>query len=1137
MNKVKDTINTVVREFKLSTLALKNKNTVFLLTLVLGLYGMFSYISLPKELNPDIVMPTILVQTVYPGNAPVDIENLITRPIEKEVETIKGIKQLNSTSAQDVSLIIVEFNTNIEIKQALQDVKDAVDKAKPELPNDLSIYGDPVVTDIEFSEFPILNINLSGDYSLVELKEYAEYLEDEIESVYEVSRVEIQGINDREIKINVDLHKLESYQINFDKIEQAIAAENVSISSGDVKLGGTRRSIRTIGEFANMKEIENIIVKNEKQKVVYLKDVAEVIDGYAEPNSFSRLNKEPVVSLQVIKKSGENILATTDKVYKILDDSKANHSLPENLNISITNDSSDMIRQQLSDLENSIILGMLFVIIVLFFFLGTRNALFVGIAIPMSMMISFVVISLLGVRINMVVLFALILALGMLVDNAIVVVENIVRYRTKGYSLFESARQAVGEIAMPIISSTLTTLAAFFPLLFWDGLMGEFMKYMPMTLIIVLASSLFVALVIIPVFASTFDPIKISNESNKRRILIIIAILWAIAAVFYVFSFNVLANLIVIGSLITLFNIYYFKSKGRWFQDVFLPKLENYYLKVLQYALRGKHPYFVLIGTFFLLIFTILFLIVRQPKVEFFPSGDPKYINVLAELPVGTDITATNTFMMELEADVFEILEPYNGIVESVLTNVGNGSNSESDMFAAGETPHKGRITVTFVDFEYRGDFNTSSITKEISNAVLDQYAGVQVSVEKAAEGPPTGKPINIEISGRDFEKILETVDEMQSHIEEANIPGIEGFKLDLDIGKPEMLIHINRNKARRFEVSTGQIATTLRTALFGKEISDYKVGEDEYPIQLRLMDKYRYDVPSLLNQKMTFQNQNGHWVQMPISAFAAIEYSSTYDAVKRKDLDRVVTLYSNVVEGYNANEINILIKERLESFRMPNGYEYAFTGEQEEQQESMEFLMRALVIALCLILLILVSQFNSVAKPLLILASVLFSTIGVFGGLATFNMNIIIIMTGIGIVSLAGVVVNNAIVLIDYIDLLKRRKRVELGMEEKVILSKEESVKCVVEGGKTRLRPVLLTAITTILGLIPMAVGLNINFATLLSDFDPQFRIGGDMVMFWGPLSWTVIFGLAFATFLTLIIVPTMYHIAYLIKLKIYKG
>ena len=1136
MNKVKDTINTVVREFKLSTLALKNKNTVFLLTLVLGLYGMFSYISLPKELNPDIVMPTILVQTVYPGNAPVDIENLITRPIEKEVETIKGIRQLNSTSAQDVSLIIVEFNTNIEIKQALQDVKDAVDKAKPELPNDLSIYGDPVVTDIEFSEFPILNINLSGDYSLVELKEYAEFLEDEIESVYEVSRVEIQGINDREIKINVDLHKLESYQINFDKIEQAIAAENVSISSGDVKLGGTRRSIRTIGEFTNMKEIENIIVKNENQKVVYLKDVAEVIDGYAEPNSFSRLNKEPVVSLQVIKKSGENILATTDKVYQILDESKANHSLPENLNISITNDSSDMIRQQLSDLENSIILGMLFVIIVLLFFLGTRNALFVGIAIPMSMMISFVVISLLGVRINMVVLFALILALGMLVDNAIVVVENIVRYRTKGYTLFESARQAVGEIAMPIISSTLTTLAAFFPLLFWDGLMGEFMKYMPMTLIIVLASSLFVALVIIPVFASTFDPIKISKDSNKRKIHIIIAILWVISGGLYTIGWIVIANLTVVGTLITLFNVYFFKSKGRWFQDVFLPKLENYYLKVLQYALRGRHPYFVLIGTFFLLIFTILFLGIRQPKVEFFPSGDPKYINVLAELPVGTDITATNTFMMELETDVFEILTPYNGIVESVLTNVGNGSNSESDMFAAGETPHKGRITVTFVDFEYRGDFNTSDITKEISNAVLGQYAGVQVSVEKAAEGPPTGKPINIEISGRDFEKILEIVDEMQSYIEDANIPGIEGFKLDLDIGKPEMLIHIDRDKARRFEVSTGQIATTLRTALFGKEISDYKVGEDEYPIQLRLMDKYRYDVPSLLNQKMTFQNQSGQWVQMPISAFADVEYSSTYDAVKRKDLDRVVTLYSNVVEGFNANEINVLIKDRLYSFKMPNGYEYAFTGEQEEQQESMEFLMRALIIALCLILLILVSQFNSVAKPLLILASVLFSTIGVFGGLATFNMNIIIIMTGIGIVSLAGVVVNNAIVLIDYIDLLKRRKRVELGMEEKAILSKEESIKCVVEGGKTRLRPVLLTAITTILGLIPMAVGLNINFATLLSDFDPQFRIGGDMVMFWGPLSWTVIFGLAFATFLTLIIVPTMYHIAYLIKLKIYK-
>lgn len=1133
--KVKETIDIVVREFKLTTIALKNKNTVFLLTLALGAFGLFSYINLPKELNPDIVMPTILVQTVYPGNPPVDIENLITRPLEKEIESIKGIKQLNSTSAMDVSLIIVEFNTNVEISEALQEVKDAVDKAKQELPNDLIDFGDPVVTDIEFSEFPVLNINLSGDYSLIELKEYAEYLEDEIESIYEISRVEIKGINDREIKINVDMHKLASYRLNFDKIEAAIASENVSISSGEIKLGGTRRSVRTIGEFTSMEQIENIIIKNEKQKVVYLRDVAEVIDGYAEPNSFARLDRNPVVSLQVIKKSGENILVTIDKVYDILDEAKEKQILPKNLNISVTNDASDMIRKQLTNLENSIILGMLFVIIILFFFLGTRNALFVGLAIPMSMMISFVIISMIGLKINMVVLFALILALGMLVDNAIVVVENMVRFRTKGYSLFESARRGVGEIAMPIITSTLTTLAAFFPLLFWDSMIGEFMKYMPMTLIIVLSSSLFVALIIIPVFASTFDPVQKTKPSNKKRILIITVILWAVAALFYLGGSNTIANLIVIGTLITLFNVYYFKSKGQWFQDVALPKMEDFYLRILQFALRKWNPTFFLIGTFFLLIFTLVLLGIRQPKVEFFPSSDPQYVNVLAELPIGTDITATDEFMTQLENQVYETLTPYNSIVESVLTNVGSGSNSEGDMFAAGETPNKGRMTITFVDYEERGDISTSDVMKEIGDAVIGKYPGAQVSVEKSAQGPPTGKAINIEISGHDFEKILSLTDDIKNHIGEAGIAGIEGFKIDLDIGKPEMIVHINRDKARRFELSTAQIASTLRTALFGKEISDYKEGEDEFPIQLRMMDKYRYSIPALLNQKMTFSNQNGKWVQIPISAVVDIEYSSTFGAVKRKDMNRVVTLYSNVIEGFNANEINIAIQEKMQSYQMPEGYDYTFTGEQEDQAESMAFLSTALLIAVCLITIILVTQFNSVAKPLLIVASILFSTIGVFGGLALFNMDIVIIMTGIGIVSLAGVVVNNAIVLIDYIDLLKDRKRKELGMEEKAILSPQQSLECIVEGGKTRLRPVLLTAITTILGLIPMAVGLNVNFATLLSDFDPQFSIGGDMVAFWGPLSWTVIFGLTFATFLTLIILPAMYQIAYSIKFKLY--
>lgn len=1129
---IKEKIEEVTREFKLTTLALKNKNTVFLLTIALAAFGLFSYVQLPKELQPDIAMPWVLVTTVYPGNAPVDIENLISRPLEKEIEGIKGIKKMTSTSALDYSLVFIEFNSNVEISEALNDVKDAVDKAKSELPNDL--LDDPVVDDIEMSEFPIININLSGDYSLIELKKYAEYLEDEIETIYEVSRVEIKGINDREIRINVDMHKMAANGLNFDDIEGAIAAENLSISSGEVKLGGTRRSIRSIGEFTSMEEIENIIVKSEDQKVIYLRDIAEVVDTFEEPNSFARLNNQAVVSLQVVKKSGENILSTTDQVFEILDNAKSSHSLPENLKISITNDTSDMVRMQLSNLENSIILGMLFVIIVLFFFLGTRNALFVGFAIPMSMFISFVVLSILGFRINMIVLFALILALGMLVDNAIVVVENIVRFNNKGHSLFSAAKNAVGEIAMPIISSTLTTLAVFFPLLFWDSIIGEFMKFLPITLIIVLSSSLFVALIIIPVFASTFNPIQEVKASNKKRINIIILCLIPIVILFYVFGVNVMGNLISIGILITLFNVYYFKSKGQWFQDVGLPRLENFYLKVLNFALRKRNPYYFMGGTFLLLIFTIMALGIKQPKTLFFPDGEPKYINVLAELPIGTDITATNEFMLKLENHVFKVIKPYGELVESVLSNVGSGSNSEDDVMAIGDTPNKGRITITFVDYEYRDGISTSEVMKNISKQLMGIYPGVLISVEKSDMGPPTGKPINIEVSGKEFEHLLSLTDTMQTFIEDFNIEGIEGFKIDLDVGKPEMIVHIDRDKARRFELSTAQIAMTLRTALFGKEISDYKEGEDEFPIQLRMMDKYRYDIPSLLNQKVTFQNKKGKLMQVPISSLVSFEYSTTYGAVKRKDMDRVVTLYSNVIEGYNANEINVQIKERLKLFEMPAGYEYSFTGEQEDQQESTAFLAKALLIAISLIFIILVSQFNSVVRPLIILASVLFSTIGVFGGIVTFDMDIIVIMTGIGIVSLAGVVVNNAIVLVDYIDLLKRRKRVDLGIDEKTMLNPEQSVECIVNGGKTRLRPVLLTAITTILGLIPMAIGLNINFNTLLSSFDPQFSIGGDMVTFWGPLSWTVIFGLTFATFLTLIIVPTMYQIAYLAKAKL---
>ncbi len=1110
------------REFKFSTLALKNRNTIFLLTGIIILFGILSYKSLPKELFPDIVLPTVMVRTIYPGNPPLDIENLITRPIEKEVETVKGVKEITSTSAQDASLIFVEFNTDVDIKVALQDVKDAVDKSKSELPNDL--LQDPFVEDIDFSEFPIININLSGDFSIEELKGYGEYLEDKIEAIPEISKVEIRGVDDREIKINVDLLKLEAYELTFDDIEFAIAQENVSISGGEIKLGDTRRSVRTVGEFDSMEDLEGIIIKRDGQVVVYLSDVADVIDGYEEPQTFTRLNDQPVVSVQVIKKSGENLLSATDNIFAILDQAKASGAIPADMSVTLSNDQSETIRNQLSNLENSMIMGVIFVILVLFYFLGTRNALFVGLAIPMSMFLSFIILATLGYKINLIVLFSLILALGLLVDNAIVVVENIYRYVDRGYEPFEAARLAVGEIAYPIITSTSTTIAAFLPLAFWGGITGEFMKNLPITLIIVLTSSLFVALIIVPVFSATFirvGPDRKDNMPNVKKGLLISGILIIIGVVFYLANRNVMGSLSVIFGVMGLLNAAFFRKAEQWFQNVFLLWLENFYLKVLKFALNRYNPIFFFVGTIFLLVFTIAFFTMRDVNVTFFPENEPSYINVITEMPIGTDVTATNTFVYELENDISAIIEPYHNIIKSVLTTVGVGN----DQFESGNVPNKALTTVSFVEYELRKGIITSDIMRQMSDELLYKYPGVILSIEKDESGPPAGDPISLEIIGEDFDGLLLLTDSILRRIDESGIEGIEGLTMDLDVGKPELLVRLNRDKLRRYGLSTYLVANTLRTALFGREVSDFKVGEEEYPINMRLKEEYRYNSSSLLNMPISYVD-NGQTIQIPLSAIAEVEYRSTYGSVQRKDLNRVITISSNVIEGYNATRINEQLADLMSGYELPEGYEFAFSGEQQEQIESMKFLINALLIAVLLILMILVTQFNSLVKPAIILASVLFSTIGVFGGIASFKMDFVVVMMGIGIVSLAGIVVNNAIVLIDYIELLKQKKRREMGLREGEFLPVTMAVDCIIEGGRTRLRPVLLTAITTVLGLIPLAVGLNIDFGGLLREFKPNIYFGGDMVIFWGPISWTVIFGLTFATFLTLVIVPVMYKI-----------
>jgi len=1132
MDQQKDKKQSVIREFGLSSFSVDNKTTVFILAFIIALFGVYTYITIPKESFPEVVIPTIYVGTPYPGNPPIDMENLITRPIEKELQGITGIKEISSTSVQDYSSIVIEFNPDVEIPKALQDVKDAVDRSKRELPTDLK--DDPSVMDIDLTEMPIMYINLSGNYSLNELKSFAEYLEDEIEKLSEISKCEIRGALEREIRVDADLHKMEAMEVSFQDIADAIAAENVTLAGGDLLMGDFRRTLRIDGEFKTASDINDVIVKDEDQKIAYVRDVAKVSDSFEERKSFARNKLEPVITVDVVKRGGENLIVTANKINKILEKARR-EKFPEDLEITITNDQSKFTKSMVNNLENSIITGVILVVMVLMFFMGFRNALFVGVAIPMSIFMSFMILGSIGYSANMMVLFAMILALGMLVDNGIVVVENIYRLMQAGYSPIRAAKEGVGEVAWPIITSTLTTLAAFLPLAFWTGIMGEFMKYLPITLIIVLSSSLFVALVINPVLTSVYMRLE-EKKLHRKKLWIAAGILMLCATLFYVSGHTVLGNLLMLFALGAPFTIYILNPAVLWFQSKLIPFLDRIYLNTMDVALRGKNPLWFFLGTVFVLVFSFALFGSMAPKVNLFPDNDPNYIIILMEKPIGYDIEQTNAFCKTVEKDVMQVLEPYDKAVESVIAKVGEGASDPNQMSGEQATPNKAMITVSFYEYEKRGGISTQKAMDDIRRT-MQKYPGVEIVVDKDAMGPPVGKPINLEISGEDYDKLISLSQEIKNTIETSNIEGLEEIKSDLETGKPELLVNIDRDKAQRFGLSTQSIANVLRTALFGYEISKFKVGEDDYPIQLRLKDEYRYDIDALINKRVTFRDNQGHLKQIPISSVADVQYSSTFGSVKRKDLDRVVSLYSNVLEGYNGNEIVAQLKLLINDMNIPEGYTVKFTGEQEEQAESSAFLAKALAIAVFSIFLIIVAQFNSLISPFIIMASVLFSTIGVFLGLVIFNMDFIIIMTGIGIISLAGVVVNNAIVLIDYTNLTRKRRRAELGLSEDARLPYNELLSSIKEAGMTRLRPVLLTAITTVLGLVPMAIGLNIDYIGFFNNFNPNIYMGGDNAAFWGPMAWTVIFGLTFATFLTLVIVPVMYLLSDIASYKFNKA
>lgn len=1126
------------RNFRATSFAVDNATSMFLLTLMILLFGIRSYNTMPKEQFPEIVIPTIYIATTYAGNSAEDMETLVTIPLEKELASISGVKKIDANSIADFSNLIVEFNTNVTVDKALQEVKDAVDKAKGDrdFPKDLT--AGPNVFEINFSEFPIMTVNISGEYSSDELRSFGEYLQNEIEKISEISEVKLKGTSDKEIHIDADWKQMQAKRISFDDIANAIAMENITMSAGERNYNGFNRSVRVVGEFKSVDDIKNIIVKSEFQNPVFLKDIATVTEDVASPTSIARSDRLPVVSLDVIKRGGENLLSASDKIKEIVEKAKAN-KFPEDLKVSIFNDQSINTRDQVANLQNSIISGVILVVLVLLFFLGLRNAMFVGLAIPLSMLMGILILNVMGITLNVIVLFSLILALGMLVDNSIVVVENIYRYMQEGYSGLDASKKAAGEVAMPIIASTATTLAAFVPLMFWPGMMGEFMGYLPLTLIIVLSSSLFVALILTPVFASVLmkiDEDTLVRSDEKKKLFnnlkwVGFMVVSGIAAHFNDVMW--LRNAFMFAAILTLLTYFVFRPGSVVFQAKVLPWLESGYDKFIRFVLKGIMPIVTFIGVIFLLFASMGLLGSNPPKVVFFPETDPLYINAFVELPIGSDIASTNDLMKELEVKVENSIKTFSdaGIVEAVLSQIGENTSDPMAPPEPGATPNKARITVAFVSSDKRKGLSTFAAMDSI-RAALNGYAGVSIVVDRNQEGPPTGKPINLEISGDDksMRELSVIAEQTLKHLEDLNVPGVEELNMNISANVQQDIIEVDREASRRYGLSTLDVAKALNTSLYGREVSKFKDGEDEYPIVLRFEEEFRNDNEILMNQAVTFMNMDmgGRIMQIPISAVARKRASSTYSAVKRKNEKRTITIYSNVLEGFNANEVVDELKDAMETYaddNYPEGFMYNFTGEQEEMAENMAFLSQALLIAVFAIFLILVSQFNSFVSPFIIILSILFSTIGVLLGYWGTGMDLVIIMTGIGIISLAGIVVNNAIVLIDYINFLQSREKQKSGVEH---LSDEQIKATIIKGGETRLRPVLLTAVTTVLGLIPLAIGFNFDFGSFLTDLDPKIFIGGDNAAMWGAMSWTIVYGLVFATFLTLVVVPVMYWLFY---------
>jgi len=1151
MSKQQKNIN---KEFKLSSWAIDNPSVVYVMIGIFFFLGLSAYFDMPREDFPEIKETKIYISTPYPGNTAEDIERLITDPLEDKLKNISNVVEITSTSQEDYAIITVEFDEDISVEAAKQKVKDEVDseKASEDWPTFNGAKVEPNVFDLNLSEeIAIMNINLTGDYPVEKLKDYGEYLEDLIEDLPQIKKVDIRGAQEKEVEIAVDVYKMMASKVSFNDILQAIGNGNMTLSAGNLVNSGQRRTIRIIGEIETPEALENFIIKSENG-AVYLRDVANITFKDKEKTTYARKEGQSVVMLEVKKRAGKNMIQAADEIKIIVAQAQENY-FPKDLEVVITNDSSSRTLNQVDDLVNNIIFGILLVVTVLMFFLGFRNALFVGFAIPMSMFMSFVVLSLLGYTLNTMILFGLIMGLGMLVDNGIVVVENVYRLMSEGVPRVQAAKQGISEIAFPIIISTATTVAAFVPLGLWPGIFGQFMIYFPITLSVVLGSSLFVAIFMNSMLVSKFMEVG-DKELSRKQLIRISLILGGFGLFILVFggAMRGLGTLMILTAALFWAYKYGIKRWANKFQAGSLVRFENWYERQLKRALTGKNVYWYFGSTVLLLLSAFMFFGMSvgagRTNIEFFPNNTPNQIIVYIEYPQGTDIEKTNTITKDIEKRVAEVLNApeqldngYNFLVEASVSQVGEGAgNPQTDGGSSAEMPHRGKITASMREFKYRRGMDTEVLRKQVQETLKGVYPGVAISVEKDENGPPAGYPINIELEGSDYDALILSAEKMRNYINTKNIPGIAELKIDVNKGKPAMIVRVDREKAGTLGVAVGQVGMQLRRSLFGEKAGVYKEDGEDYDINVRFKEDLRYNKSALFNQNIIFRDQaTGRIKEIPVSAVTTQKNTAAFSAIKHRDSKRVVTIYSGLEPGFtDAQAIVNEIQAQMQNYHaIPEDIRIDYTGQIEEQNKQMAFLMGAFFSGLGLIMLLLIFQFGGISKPLIIMIAIFLSFIGVFYGLILTGWSFVIMMTMVGIISLAGIVVNNGVVLLDYTQLLIDRFKVQHGIEDNQLLSQPDVKSVIIKAGKARLRPVVLTAITTVLGLIPLAIGLNIDFFSLFTSLDPKIYIGGDNVIFWGPLAWTVIFGLIVATFLTLIIVPVLFFISYRIKIGLYKS